>query len=110
MIRAVDMGSTFALARYAAEKARPLADLIPGRELSVEVRLGADRYTAPWHISICVHRALSLSKLAPMPLQEIQLDTSAGVDAAIEKLRLIAENQSWELDETEKDHSEMDAA
>ncbi|MGP5689741.1 hypothetical protein [Glutamicibacter ardleyensis] len=45
-----------------------------------------------------------------MPLQEIQLDTSAGVDAAIEKLRLIAENQSWELDETEKDHSEMDAA
>lgn len=105
MIRAVDMGSTFALARYAAEKAKSLVDQIPGGSLGVGTNLDDKWGRRPWTVDIGIHRALSLHgglSLAPMVLQASYLANTEEVDEAIEKLREIVENQSWQLDDSEK--------
>lgn len=105
MIRAQDMGSTFALARYAAEKAKPLVEQIPGGCLGVETNLDDQWHRVPWTVSIGVHRVLghsSLDGLAPMVLQESYLEDTKAIDEALQKLREIVENQSWQLDESEK--------
>lgn len=105
MTRAIGMGSTFALARYAAEKAKPLVDLIPGGCLGVETNLDDQWHSVPWTVGIQIHRVLdhpSLRGLAPMVLQESYLADTNAVDDACQKLREIVENQSWELDDSEK--------
>lgn len=109
MIRAVDMGSVFALARYAAEKAKPLVDQIPGGSLSVEANIDDKWGLYPWSVGISVHRVIrdhhNYPALAPMTLQETYLTDTDQVDAVITELRRIAEAGSWALDK-----SEMDAA
>lgn len=106
MIRAVDMGSVFALARYAAEKAKPVTDQIPGGSLDIDVRIDDKWYSVPWSVTISVHRALNAKNnvkgLAPMVIQESHLVTTADVDATIQELRGIVESQSWTLDDSEK--------
>lgn len=108
MIRAVDMGSTFALARYAAEKAKPLSDQIPGASLDVSAALDDKWGRHPWAVDIVIHRVLGrddVPRLGPLVMQKYSLQDTGSVDLAIETLREIIENQTWQLD-----HSEMDAA
>lgn len=108
MIRATDMGSVYALARYAAEKAKPLVDQIPGGSLSVEANIDDKWGLYPWSVGISVHRVIKKDNypaLAPMTLQESYLTDTDQVDAVITELRRIAEAGSWALNK-----SEMDAA
>lgn len=105
MIRANDMGSVFALARYAAEKAKPLVDRIPGGCLCVEVSADDKWQSEPWHVHINVHRVVSTGTrrdLAPMVVRETALVDSVAVDAAVDELRRIVEAQAWDLHPLEK--------
>lgn len=106
MIRAVDMGSVFALARYAAEKAKPLVDQVPGGSLEVHAHIEDKWFSIPWSVSIYIHRTLNAGTqgkaLAPMVIQESHLVTTADVDSKIQALREIVEHQSWPLDDSEQ--------
>lgn len=109
MIRATDMGSVYALARYAGEKAKPVVDQIPGGSLSIEANIDDKWGLYPWSVGISVHRVIQDRAnhpfLAPMVLQESYLTDTDQVDEVISELRRIAEVGSWALDK-----SEMDAA
>lgn len=100
-IKAKDSKTVELLARRARRLAAPLVAQIPGGELYVESTFGARRFSAPWHVSLAVHRALPKGNLAPMPMQEVCLTSTNDVDRAIERLRKIVEDQSWPLDNSE---------
>lgn len=105
MIRAVDMDSVFALARYAAEKVKPLTDQIPGACLGVEALVDDKWSSRAWHVDIKVHRVVNLGggeTLAPMVLQDCVLADSECVDRVVEELRRIVREQSWPLHDAEK--------
>lgn len=105
MIWAVDMGSVFALARYAAEKAKPLTDQIPGACLGVEALVDDKWASRSWHVGISVHRVVNVGggeTLAPMVLQDCVLADSESVDRVVEELRRIVREQSWPLHDAEK--------
>lgn len=113
MIRAVDMGSTFALARYAAEKVKPLVDQIPGGSLGVEVNLDDKWMRKPWHVYVAVHRVVVVggaNRLAPVVFQKSLLVTTDDVDRAVEELKLTVNHRAWKLHESEKADSEMGEA
>lgn len=88
-----DAPTTFLLARRAERLARPHVDRIEGGLLSIEVNLEVGAYfQKPYSIDVSVHRVRKSGVLGRMALQAFQITTSAELERAIERLKLVAKD------------------